>query len=100
VVGFKPARQPEVLEFLPGDVQETVQRNVKKYVACSAPTPDNLNRELRRQARARGHDLPTPRRSRLSARKLGGRLLPALEERVRSRRRGAVPVEREVGKLG
>jgi len=67
---------------LPGDVQETVQRNVKKYVAMQRAYTDNLNRELGDKLAARGilqhrGRLDFPRQARR-------RLLPALEERVRA----------------
>src|SRR5258708_9628238 len=39
---------------LPADVQEVVQRNVKKYVALQRAYTDNLNRELETKLAARG----------------------------------------------
>jgi len=39
---------------LPADVQEVVQRNVKRYVALQRAYTDNLNRELETKLAARG----------------------------------------------
>jgi tripartite ATP-independent transporter DctP family solute receptor len=52
--GFNLLANLKFWDGLPADVQEVVQRNVKKYVAMQRAYTDNLNRELKDKLAARG----------------------------------------------
>jgi tripartite ATP-independent transporter DctP family solute receptor len=52
--GFNLLANLKFWDGLPGDVQEIVQRNVKKYVAAQRAYTDGLNRELEGTLAARG----------------------------------------------
>jgi len=52
--GFNLLANLKFWDGLPADVQEVVQRNVKKYVAAQRAYTDNLNRELETTLAARG----------------------------------------------
>ncbi len=95
--GFNLLANLKFWNGLPGDVQEVVQRNVKKYVAMQRAYTDNLNRELETTLAQRGMVFNTADVSTFRA-KLGGGFYQRWKREF-----GATAwnlLEREVGRLG
>src|SRR5437879_862331 len=95
--GFNLLANLKFWNSLPGDVQEIVQRNVKKYVAMQRAYTDDLNRQLGDKLAARGMIFNTADVSTFRA-KLGG----GFYQRWKSEFGPSAwsLLEREVGALG
>jgi tripartite ATP-independent transporter DctP family solute receptor len=95
--GFNLLANLKFWNSLPEDVQEIVQRNVKKYVAMQRAYTDNLNRELGDKLAARGMIFNTADVSTFRA-KLGGGFYQRWKNEFGPTAWSLL--EREVGKLG
>jgi len=95
--GFNLLANLRFWDALPSDVQEVVQRNVKKYVAMQRAYTDNLNRELEAKLAARGMAFNVADVSSFRA-KLGGSFYQRWKTELGSTAWGLL--EREVGRLG
>ncbi len=95
--GFNLLANLKFWNSLPGDVQEVVQRNVRKYVALQRAYTDGLNRELGEKLAARGLVFNTADVSTFRA-KLGGGFYQRWKSEFGPTAWSLL--EREVGRLG
>jgi TRAP-type transport system periplasmic protein len=95
--GFNLLANLRFWNALPADVQEIVQRNVKKYVALQRAYTDGLNRELEGRLAARGMAFNVADAASFRA-KLGGGFYQRWKSELGSTAWGLL--EREVGRLG
>src|SRR5437879_3261869 len=95
--GFNLLANLKFWSSLPSDVQEIVQRNVRKYVAMQRAYTDSLNRELEAKLAARGMIFNVADVSTFRAR-LGGGFYQRWKGEFGAQAWSLL--EREVGKLG